>query len=83
LGQNVTHQTLELLELLLGASKLPVGTEKTQLLHNANSKLELIKILVRMSFEVKAISDKQYLALQSSLQELGKMLGGWMRSINR
>ena len=69
--------------MLLGASKLPAGEQKLKELTYANSKLELIKLLVRTCFEVKAINDKQYIALESSLQETGKMLGGWMKSVNR
>lgn len=74
---------MALLEMLVSTSKLPRGTQKSDLLFQASSKLELLKLLVRLCFEIKAISNKQYLALESSLQEIGKMLGGWIKSVNR
>ena len=83
LGQDTSSHILALLEMLVSASKLPGGTQKSNLLFQASSKLELLKLLIRLCFEIKAISNKQYLALESNLQEIGKMLGGWIKSVTR
>lgn len=83
LGRSISEHTLTLLEMLMGAGKLPAGKDKLQLLTQASHKLGLIKLLIRMCFEVKAISDKQYLMLQEYLCEIGKMLGGWTRSLTK
>lgn len=72
-----------MLEMLVGASKLPPGKDKLQLLARISRKLELIKLLIRMCFEMKAVNEKQYLLLQEHLYEIGKMLGGWIRSLNK
>jgi hypothetical protein len=35
--------------------------------------------LIRLAYETNALQDKHYLSLQQQLQEIGKMLGGWIR----
>ena len=52
-------------------------------LKKADIKLKILKTLIRAVFDVKAIDQKKYLLLQGSLQEIGKMLGGWIKSITK
>lgn len=79
IGQKIQETTLCLLESLIGATY--ASKEKKLLyLNQATIKLDLLKILVRLAEEIKSISPKQYLPLQEILQEVGKMLGGWLRS---
>ncbi|MBU2595838.1 four helix bundle protein [Patescibacteria group bacterium] len=80
LGEKLGRATLDLTELLIMASYAD-KEGKNIFLDKANAKLELLKILVRLSEEVKAINTKKYLLLEEKLQEMGKMLGGWMRSL--
>lgn len=54
---------------------------KIPILEEIDVKLQILKTLVRICFDVKALDQKKYLALQTALQEIGKMLGGWMKSI--
>lgn len=80
LGQKLDQTSLELTELLIGASNT-TGKVKFKYLKQASIKLDLLKILLRMGQEIKAIPTKRYLALEEMLQEIGKMLGGWLRFI--
>ena len=43
-------------------------------------KLDLLKVLLRLSKDTQAINDKEYLELQEILAEIGRMLGGWIKS---
>jgi len=43
-------------------------------------KLDLLKVLIRLSKDSQAMNNSNYLKLQVSLQEIGKMLGGWLRA---
>lgn len=43
-------------------------------------KLDLLKVLLRLSKDTQAINDREYLELQEILAEIGRMLGGWIRS---
>jgi len=80
LGEKVQGSTLEMLELLIqgGWSK---KEEKSYYLNKANVRLDLLKLLVRLSKDVKAVPEKHYLSLEEDLREIGKMLGGWIRSL--
>lgn len=80
LGEKLQKTTLDLFELLIAASYLE-RTQKSTYLQKASIKLDLLKILTRLTHEIKAIDNKKYLLLEEKLQEIGKMLGGWIRSI--
>lgn len=79
LGEKVQKITLDLLELFITASYSKLN--KLLILEKASAKLELLKILIRLSNEIKAINSKKYLYLEELLQEIGRMLGGWLRSL--
>ena len=80
LGEKLENSTLNLLELLLAAS-FTERERKVNLLNQAAAKLDLLKILVRLAENLQAISTKKYLYLEEILQEIGRMLGGWIKSI--
>jgi hypothetical protein len=77
LGQKLDNTTLEIFELLFS---VPTSPNKTLTLQQISTKLDLLKILLRLSKDSLALTDKKYLELQLILQEIGKMLGGWIRS---
>jgi hypothetical protein len=82
LGQTIELNTLKLLEeiLFVGSSNINSSLKRDKLT-TASNKLDLIKLLIRLSYDIKAIDQKGYISLQEMLQEIGKMLGGWIRSI--
>ena len=57
------------------------GTEKSMKLREASAKIDVLKLLVRLSKDGKALSNGQYLDVESRLHETGKMLGGWIKSL--
>ena len=77
LGQKLDNLTLEIFELLLS---IPTSNNKISTLQQISIKLDLLKILLRLAKDSLALKDKHYLELQGYLQEIGKMLGGWIRS---
>ena len=80
LGQKIENNLLEILELLfLANSKRDAG--KLPTLYEVDTKLQMMKMLIRLAYDVKAISQPRYRSLQKDLQEIGKMLGGWIKSI--
>lgn len=78
LGQKLDKTTLDFLELLVVASNNK--DEKLVYLNKGSSKLDVLKILLRLAEEIKAVPTTKYLSLELKLQEIGKMLGGWIRS---
>lgn len=81
LAEKIEKSCLDMLELLISASRKE-RNGKLQLLDQAATKLDLLKMLLRLGEDTKAISSKRYMALSAMLQEVGRMLGGWIRSIN-
>ncbi len=73
---------LEMLELIL----LAITKQKPSrilILNKVSTKANLLKILIRLAKDVKAINLKQYLALEGRLQEIGKMTGGWLKDLKK
>ena len=79
MGQRIDDTTLLIFENLIQASQTK-GEDKIHLLVIASVKLDILKIFIRLAKNVQALDNKNYLTLQELLQEIGKMLGGWLRA---
>ena len=73
---------LEVLESLLEAAHLDPSRKK-EFLENASMRLNVLRFLVRMLKDVKSIDLKKYVHLEGMIDEIGRMLGGWIRSAAR
>ena len=78
LGQKIENIALDVFELLFKINIVD-KPRKLELLENINAKLDFEKVLLRLARDNKCLDNKRYLHLESSLQELGKMTGGWIR----
>jgi hypothetical protein len=79
LWQRCENLLLEVLEGILLASQMP-KLNKVPVLEQASLKLNLLRVFVRLAKDVRAIDNKKYIAIESALDEIGRMLGGWIRS---
>jgi len=79
LWQKCESILLEILESILLASQMP-KKEKLPVLEKTSLQLNSFRIFVRLAKEVKAIDNKKYVLLQENTDEVGRMLGGWIRS---
>ena len=77
LGQRIEVVILDLFELLF---TVQFSQEKLKTLEQMSVKTDLLKVLLRLAKDTKAISSGKYIELQAILQEIGKMLGGWLRA---
>jgi len=80
LWQKCENTTLALLEVLIETSHQK-GEDRIRTLYVLSNKLDLLKVLVRLAKEIQTISDSQYLEIQAVIQEIGKMIGGWIKSV--
>lgn len=76
LGEKIDRLLIEAIEASATAIFLS-KQEKTPYVRLAVRKLDTIKILLMIAWEIKAIDDKKYIALSKELDSTGKMLGGW------
>ncbi len=79
LGEKIKNINLEIMELLIDAETAKRDW-KSPLLQKASRKTDLLKLLLRLANEIKILDDKKYLSLTEKLQEIGRMLGGWLKT---
>lgn len=72
--------TLDVLENVLSAGFF-AKEKKLPAVERSIAKINLLKILIRLAKDTKALDNKKYLRLEQDLQEIGRMLGGWKRSL--
>ena len=82
LGAKIEEYFLETIEALLIASYLSKH-EKLPYLKKAGVKLDLLKFFLQIAWESNALEKKHYILLSTPLNEIGKMLGGWVRGIQK
>ncbi|MEK7651621.1 MAG: four helix bundle protein [Patescibacteria group bacterium] len=76
----IENNCLELIDLLITAS-LESKTNKLPTLNTARTKTEVLKRLIRLSSELKIIDNKKYIGLEAELQEISKMINGWIKYV--
>jgi len=78
LGEKLENATLEAIELYILANQAS-KYEREKILLKANAKIELLKILFRISLNCQIIEGQDYLDAENKLQEIGKMTQGWIK----
>lgn len=81
LGAKCEMYIITILELIIEASWV-ARHEKLALLKKANTKFDVLKLFIRLLKDLAIIDNKKYFELQKRIQEIGKMLGGWQRSLS-
>jgi hypothetical protein len=77
-GEKLENNILEAIELIVMGNAQAKNFKDPYLL-KANSKVEVLKILFRLGFDTAVVSESDYLKAEEYLQEIGKMLGGWIK----
>ena len=77
LGERVEGGLLEVLELLVESA---YSRNKDIPLRRANLQLEVVRHLWRLAHELKVIATRQYEHGAKLLDDLGRQIGGWLRS---
>lgn len=80
IGSKIDILFLEAIEYTFLASYTHTA-EKQLLLNKGISKVDLIKLLLQLAWEMKALDNKKYATLSEKFAEIGKMLGGWKRQL--
>ncbi len=83
IGQKVENVMLEILVALVTGYHTREVSRKIQMLTEANVSLECVKILIRLAKDTRSLDESLYRDYEAQLQEIGKMLGGWMASLHK
>ncbi len=78
LGEKIEKAILDGIEFFVFANQVS-KYEKEKVLIKANAKIELLKILFRISLNCELLEGKEYLEIEGELQEAGKMTQGWIK----
>lgn len=55
--------------------------DKLPILKNVSVKLNLLRVFFRLAKDNKIIDTKKYMILEEMIDEIGRMLGGWIKSV--
>ncbi|MES2203202.1 MAG: four helix bundle protein, partial [Patescibacteria group bacterium] len=80
LGSKIDDIFLAAIEYCFLAS-YAAGADKQVFLDRGISRVDLVKLLLQLAWEIKAIDAKKYTRISEPLAEAGRMLGGWRRQI--
>ena len=81
LGSKIDDIFLAAIEYCFLAS-YSTGSDKLAFVDRGISRVDLLKLLLQLAWDIKALDDKKYAHLSAHLAEAGRMLGGWRRQIS-
>lgn len=80
MGAKIDNLFLEVIENILKAGYSD-KLEKQIFLKRGSVKLDLLKFFLQIAWKIKSLDNKKYIKLSEKLDEVGKMLGGWIKSL--
>lgn len=80
LGQQIENTSLDILRGIIRAN---ASRSKLPILYEASVDLDTLRILLRLAKDLKFLSIRQYAFAAEAVNEVGKLLGGWIRSNTR
>lgn len=78
LGEKIENCLLDLVETV-SLANIQIKNLREPVLHRASAKCELLKILLRLGYDLSLFGDRQYIAMESRVMEIGRMIGGWIK----
>ncbi len=82
LGPKIDDLFVNVIENLSAAS-FSKPPEKQDFINITIRKNDILKVLVMVLWETKSIDDKKYIILSKRLDEMGKMIGGWISYLQK
>jgi hypothetical protein len=79
LADRIESMLLDFLEDMIASY---YGSEKLTLIEKGNLRLEKIRYMVRLSKDLHFIDLRRYELITERIDEIGRMLGGWRKSLS-
>ena len=77
LGQRIENKTLDIIRSMILAN---AERDKSATLKRASVELDELRILIRLSKDLRFINIKKYGFAAEKINEIGRLLSGWTRS---
>ena len=78
-GEKCNLILIEIMGYLLEIGNLE-KTKRLLYLEKVSIKLNLFRVYIRLAKDIKVLENKKYILIQEITDEIGRMLGGWIRS---
>ena len=80
LGTKIDDVFLVAIEFCFLAS---YANKDTKIVHleRCISRVDLLKLLLQLAWEIRVLDNQKYIILSEQLQEVGRMLGGWRKGL--
>jgi len=82
LGARIDGLFIDVMEAVSAAAFLS-REEKLPYVRLAARKIDTLKLLLMILWETKSLETKKYAALSEKMDEIGKMLGGWVGQLGK
>lgn len=82
LGTKIDNCLIESIESTIIATYLG-KSQKIPYLRKSLTKIDLAKFFLNVCWENKILDNKKYIHLSEQLNEIGKMLNGWLKKIEK
>ena len=77
-SSRIMNHSMDILELIIEAIYSPKNL-RNEKLQKINLHLEKLRVFFRLSHSRNYITVKQYAFISGEVEEIGKMVGGWMK----
>ena len=76
LGQKIKDASINFLDQIIRANN---ARDKRPYLEEASQLLEILRIYLRLCYDLKLIGLRRYEIVSKKIDEIGRMLGGWLK----
>ncbi len=83
LGQRIENTVLKIIESIIETRTAEGREEKLKHLQRISVEMDKLRIMMRLAKDMKFIKTSQYAFAAKNINEMGKMLGGWIKSYNK
>ena len=80
LAQDIKKSMTGLLEQVIRTNR---SRDKRVMIYNIDTELEILRTYVRMAMKLGFLPLSKYETWSQHLAEIGRMLGGWLKSLNK
>ena len=80
IADRIANKAIDTLELLTMAY-YSQREKKIPILERANLNLEQMRLLIRLSHDFRCISTDRYEVISKKINEVGSIVGGWLKSL--
>ena len=82
LWSRVEGVSLQMLEGFVRVGYLPLE-QRAQSLSNLAAEVDMLRIFIRLTVDLKVLPLKKAVPIQERIDEIGRMLGGWIKSMRQ